>query len=211
MIKELTDIVTRSKQIADLENSDYISDSEMQFLLNEAYDSVYADLINIGDRYFIVQDEFDGQTYSLPENFMVLSGIWSNYTPIPRKVNTMADHIGLFYYELNKDHITVQGTSVGHCKLEYYPTLEPIVWPIQYDEEDPTVPITPTTIDLPNNICFNYFCYMMASKMKAKQGADFSQIQALAIQEFQKYIQLQHRDNFGVTRIGNVYSYGGNW
>ena len=109
MNKVLIDIVARAKQVADLENSNYISDNEMKFLLNEAYDSVYADLINIGDRYFIKSDSFSGQEYSLPQDFMILSGIWTHYdVPVPRRVNTQGPSEGKYngvYYDPNQDHI----------------------------------------------------------------------------------------------------------
>lgn len=206
MNKVLIDIVARAKQVADLENSNYISDNEMKFLLNEAYDSVYADLINIGDRYFIKSDSFSGQEYSLPQDFMILSGIWTHYdVPVPRRVNTQGPSEGKYngvYYDLNKEKIKVYGPDLGPYKVEYYPVLTAVDWPTQYSY---------ITLELPDNICFTYFTYVIACKMKMKQGADFSQIQALALQEFQKYIQLQHRDNFGVTRIGNVYGYGGSY
>lgn len=208
MYKKIADAVERARQVADLENSNYISDNEIYYLLNEAYDSVYADLININDRYFIKSTEFNGTTYTLPEDFMLLAGLWTKTNvPVPKRVHTQAPTSGSnwgIYYDLLKDHISIQGTYVGPFKIEYYPVLEPITWPLTTGHED-------DTIDIPNNICFTYFCYVMAMKMKMKQGADFLQIQAMADHEFKEYIQLQHRDNFGVTRIGNMYGYGGEW
>lgn len=199
MIKKLEDIVTRSKQIADLENSDYISDKELEFMLNEAQDKVYADLINIGDRYYIKTIT----NPNLPNDFMCLAAVFMNNQPVQAKPNTVTDGSNYgWYYDLKKDKIEFSVGMNGPILIEYYPVLTPIVWPL--DETEPV-----EYIDLPNNICFNYFCYTMAMKMKMKQGADFTQIQAIAQEQLETYTQLQHRDQFGVERVNNIY--GGNW
>lgn len=200
MIKDLEDIVTRSKQIADLENSDYISDKELEFMLNEARDKVYADLINIGDRYYIQTST----STTLPNDFMCLASVFMNETPVPSKPNSACPGTNYgWFYDLQKDHIEFSSNMQGPILIEYYPTPEPIVWPIPEGSEA-------TTIDLPNNICFNYFCYTMAMKMKMKQGADFTQIQALAQEQLETYTQLQHRDQYGVERVSNIYG-GRTW
>lgn len=201
MIKKLEDIVTRSRQIADLENSDYISDKELEFMLNEARDKVYADLINIGDRYYVKSTT----SPILPDDFMSLSAVFMNRQPVPPKPNTVINGLNQgWYYSLEKDQIKFSENMNGPVLIEYYPIPEPIVWPVDEDAEEVI-----DEIDLPNNICFNYFCYTMAMKMKMKQGADFTQIQAIAQEQLETYIQLQHRDQFGVSRINNVYS--SNW
>lgn len=197
MIKKLKDIVARAKQIADLENSDYISDTELEFMLNEAQDKVYADLINIGDRYYIktITDP------TLPEDFMCLSSVFCKNVPVPSKPTTVSPGSNYgWYYDLQKDQIKFSESMPGPYLIEYYPVPEPIIWP----GNDPNN----ATIDLPNNICFNYFCYTMAMKMKMKQGADFTQIQALASEQLETYTQMQHRDQFGTERVNNIYTMG---
>lgn len=200
MLRKLEDIVDRAREVADLENSNYISDKELCFLLNEAYDKVYADLININDRYYLKTIKVAGPEVVLPEDFFVLSQVMTNFTPIPRKPNTVnSGSFSGYYYDLNKDRLKIYGNYAGHITIEYYPVPEPIIWPISTTE-----PIT--DIDLPNNIAFSYFCYVMAMKMKMKQGADFQAIQVLASEQLETYIQLQHRDQFGSTRVGNIYN-----
>lgn len=208
MTKKIEDIVERAKQVADLQNSNYISDKEIEFLLNESYDKVYADLINIGDRYFLKTFVGSGHDIALPEDFMVLNAVIVKDIPLLRKpnnINANSNYGG--YYDLNQDHIHLLGSTLGPATIEYYPVPEQIVWPIVYPEEgEDFEPITDLT--LPNNVAFTYFSYVMAMKMKMKQGADITLIQALAAEQLELYIQLQHRDGFGVTRVTNVYNGG---
>ena len=49
----ISDIVKAAKQIADLENSDFISWNENVRLLNEAWTAVHQKLINKGDFTFV--------------------------------------------------------------------------------------------------------------------------------------------------------------
>jgi hypothetical protein len=194
MIKKLEDIILRSKQIADLENSDYISPEEFEFMLNEVMDKVYADLINIGDKYYVKTTT----STILPTDFMCLAAVFMNETPVPSKPNSACPGTNYgWFYDLQKDHIEFGTDMHGPVLIEYYPTPEHIYWP--------THDVHPDSLDLPSNICFNYFCYSMAMKMKAKQGADFTQIQALAQEQLDAYIQLQHRDQYGVERVNNIY------
>ena len=54
MIKYTTkDIVNRATQLADLENSDFISWNENINLLNESWQKIYQQLIDNGDKTFI--------------------------------------------------------------------------------------------------------------------------------------------------------------
>ena len=63
------DIIVRAKQIADLENSDFISNSEEKALLNESYLYVYNQMINNGDLYFLASISLGGTgIYCLPDD-----------------------------------------------------------------------------------------------------------------------------------------------
>ena len=64
----ISDIVKAAKQIADLENSDFISWNENIRLLNEAWTAVHQKLINKGDFTFV--NEMDiGKEQELPSDF----------------------------------------------------------------------------------------------------------------------------------------------
>ena len=48
-----SDIIKKATQLADLENSNFISWNENISLLNDAYTKVYSDIINQNDLYYI--------------------------------------------------------------------------------------------------------------------------------------------------------------
>ena len=78
MIYTISDIIKSAKQIADIENSDFISWNENIRLVNEAWTAVHQKLINKGDMTFV--DEMDiGKEQPLPENFYQLLSVLDNY------------------------------------------------------------------------------------------------------------------------------------
>ena len=92
-----SDIVKSAKQIADLENSDFISWNENIRLLNEAFTAVHQKLINKGDMTFV--DEMNiTKEQPLPENFYQVLSVLDNYnTPVPRYSIGMND--SQIYYQ----------------------------------------------------------------------------------------------------------------
>ena len=69
------DIVDRAEQLADLQNSDFISDKEKSMLLNEAWISLYQKIVNAGDKAFIrTLSAYDGM--SLPSDFYQLASLY---------------------------------------------------------------------------------------------------------------------------------------
>lgn len=69
------DIVERAEQLSDLQNSDFISDSEKSALLNEAWSSLYQKIVNANDRTFIKSiSAYDGM--KLPKDFYQLSSLY---------------------------------------------------------------------------------------------------------------------------------------
>ena len=75
----ISDIVKAAKQIADLENSDFISWNENIRLLNEAWTAVHQKLINKGDFTFV--NEMDiGKEQELPRTFIRFHLFWITTT-----------------------------------------------------------------------------------------------------------------------------------
>lgn len=80
MKKNVKDIINRAKELADLQNSDFIGWKENVSLLNEAYNKLYTELINHKDKYFIKEVNTDNLElietkeneviYKLPEDFI---------------------------------------------------------------------------------------------------------------------------------------------
>lgn len=116
MIYKVSDIVKAAKQIADLENSDFISWNENIRLVNEAWTAVHQKLINKGDMTFV--DEMDiGKAQPLPENFYQVLSILDNYnTPVPRYSIGMND--SQIWYKLINNKIILNGLQ--SAKLTYF-------------------------------------------------------------------------------------------
>lgn len=112
----ISDIVRAAKQIADLENSDFISWNENIRLINESWTSVHQKLINKGD--FTFTDEIlISKEQPLPENFYQVLSVLDNYnTPVPRYSIGMNN--SQIWYKLINNKIILNGLS--SAKLTYY-------------------------------------------------------------------------------------------
>ena len=112
----ISDIVKAAKQIADIENSDFISWNENIRLLNEAWTAVHQKLINKGDFTFV--DEMNiGKEQPLPENFYQVLSILDNYnTPVPRYSIGMND--SQIWYKIINNKLILNG--LHSAKLTYF-------------------------------------------------------------------------------------------
>ena len=121
----ISDIVKAAKQIADLENSDFISWSENIRLLNEAWTAVHQKLINKGDFTFV--NEMDiGKEQPLPEDFYQVSSILDNYnTPVPRYSIGMND--SQIWYKLINNKLILNGLQ--SAKLTYFTKPQFLTYP----------------------------------------------------------------------------------
>lgn len=110
------DIVLSALQIADLENSDFISWNENIRLLNEAFTALHQKLINSGN--FTFTDEISiSKEQPLPENFYQVLSVLDNYnTPIGRYSIGMNDC--QVWYKLINNKIILNG--LHSAKLTYF-------------------------------------------------------------------------------------------
>lgn len=196
-----SELIQRAKQIADLENTSYFSDSELNNLINEVYYNAYTDLISIGDKYFIKTYKFtpsgSSDTATLPNDFMTLNAVYylnNNYkVQLERQPNMSNNNLS---YDLINNSIKIYGNNQYEIIIEYYPTPDTIVYPAAQTEAE---------IDVPNNIFVNYLAYLMAIYFKQKQGADVSLLQASLDNVWSSYCRILNRDGFKSVRINNVY------
>lgn len=116
MIYKVSDIVKAAKQIADLENSDFISWNENIRLLNEAWTAVHQKLINKGDMAFV--DEMNiTKEQPLPEDFYQVLSVLDNYnTPVPRYSIGMND--SQIWYKIINNKLILNGLQ--SAKLTYF-------------------------------------------------------------------------------------------
>lgn len=116
MTYKISDIVRAAKQIADLENSDFISWNENIRLINEAWTSVHQKLINKGDMTFINEMNITKEQY-LPEDFYQVLSVLDNYnTPVPRYSIGMND--SQIWYKLINNKIILNG--LHSAKLTFF-------------------------------------------------------------------------------------------
>ena len=121
----ISDIVKAAKQIADLENSDFISWNENIRLLNEAWTAVHQKLINKGDFTFV--NEMDiGKEQELPADFYQVLSVLDNYhTPIGRYSIGMND--SQVWYKIINNKLILNGLQ--SAKLTYFTKPQFLTYP----------------------------------------------------------------------------------
>ena len=135
-----SDVIKKAKQLADLENSDFISWNESITLLNDAYQNIYQKSINKGNNDFVRVIQTSEKCINLPRDFYQLKALTLKQdrfnTPIMRRPqNGSFDDLS---YDIYNNTLLINGYSNGNIILEYYPT------PLTL-----TLPNEDVTIDLP--------------------------------------------------------------
>lgn len=125
MIKyNASDVIKKAKQLADLENSDFISWNESLTLLNDAYQSVYQKSINKGNNDFVKVITTDNKVITLPEDFYQLKALTLKQdrftTPIMRRPQN--GDFNVLSYDIYNNTVQINGYSSGTIILEYYST-----------------------------------------------------------------------------------------
>lgn len=112
------DIINRAEQLADLQNSDFISDSEKQYLLNEAWGIFYQKITNAKDKSFIKKvSVYNG--FTLPLDFMQLSTIYETRSKNGLCKMTDGQNSG---YDIVNNRIVVSKDYEGvGLTMEYFP------------------------------------------------------------------------------------------
>lgn len=117
------DIIQRALQLADLENSDFISDEEKIRLLNECYTILYQKVIDSGDKTWIKSVNVkDGDT--LPEDLYQITAIYIEHSKDPiQKINSFQNP----GYDIIGDKIKLSPCYNGmSIVMEYAPTFREI-------------------------------------------------------------------------------------
>ena len=123
----ISDIVKAAKQIADLENSDFISWNENIRLLNEAWTAVHQKLINKGD-FIFVKEILISKEQPLPEDFYQVLSVLDHYnTPVPRYSIGMND--SQIWYKLINNKLILNGLQ--SAKLAYFKKPQFLTYPAE--------------------------------------------------------------------------------
>lgn len=136
-----SDVIKKAKQLADLENSDFISWNESITLLNDVYQNVYQKSINKGNNDFVRVIQTSEKCINLPRDFYQLKALTLKQdrfnTPIMRRPqNGSFDDLS---YDIYNNTLLVNGYSSGTIILEYYPT--PLTLTLPNEDEVIDLPI----------------------------------------------------------------------
>lgn len=131
IIYKSSDIIKRAMQLADLENSDFISFSEKISALNEAYQQLYQKSINKNDNTFVKSIHTCKTRITLPKDFYQLKTINvynSDYVePVLRRPTNQSTNI--LSYDIVNNTLTINGYCSGDICIEYYPTPKTLTLP----------------------------------------------------------------------------------
>ena len=123
----ISDIVKAAKQIADIENSDFISWNENIRLLNESFTALHQKLINSGNMAFVNEMNITKEQ-ELPSDFYQVLSVLDNYnTPIGRYSIGMNDC--QIYYKLINNKLILNGLQ--SAKLTYFKKPQFLTYPAE--------------------------------------------------------------------------------
>ena len=127
---KVSDLYRRSKQLADLEGSNYISWNEVINCINESYIGLYEKLINMGDNSFVASFRMSNGVEKLPEDFWQLKGVFLWNDGNLKTINRRADNTSIHYvsYELRNGEIIINGNA-DDVLVEYYTKPKTLLMP----------------------------------------------------------------------------------
>lgn len=128
-----SDIIKRATQLADLENSEFISFSEKIALLNEAYQQLYQKGINKGNNSFVRYINTKNKIITLPRDFYQLKAVTiSNPAGDVQVINKRPANasFNILSYEIINNTLQINGeTSGSSICVEYFPTPVTLTFP----------------------------------------------------------------------------------
>lgn len=151
------DLVKRAQQLADLENSDFISWNENMMLLNEAYQKVYQELIEHDDKTYLKPVTLEGGVasdnevrFDLPADFYQLYALNNARTNRCVVCNSINDPINTSGYTIENNQIVIQGIHED-LVMRYYPN------PLTITLKAPDIDLTLDSLfDVTENRCDVY-------------------------------------------------------
>lgn len=150
-----SDIVKRAMQLADLENSDFISFSEKLAMLNESYQQLYQKGINKDTNAFVKYIHTQNTAITLPRDFYQLKAVnvdKNGYLePVLRRPASQSTHD--LSYEILNNTLKINGyAGCGDICIEYYPLPLSLTFPNTPKSISPQGSSTDRFLALRNNI-----------------------------------------------------------
>lgn len=176
----IADLVSKAKQMADMENQDNVSSSEWQRYLSAAYAQLYSILAASGLRYFESTQSLTAAATALPADYMTTLGVYKvdgNYLRPLEEVMFQERHYVVGgssgearCYELAGSNLNLlPGYTAGQTYRHYY-----IPQPTDYSSS-----VTSTTIDVVTPDGEEFLLWSMVLKALQKEESDVS----VALQE----------------------------
>lgn len=195
MIYKASTLIATALNLADLTNTSFPTATENRYYINLAFQDVYQQAINNGEKYWYEEQDLVVGENNLPEDFYQLADIYFNRdNKIPRYNKNIRQNN---WYDIRNGKIIVHNKSgdLPDLKMEYYPlpqTLDP----------DGTGDVE---LDYPNNIFYHIIALKLAEYYKVKQNADISGIELLLGDAWDTYYNLINRDINQNLVINDVY------
>lgn len=129
------ELVKQALDLANMSNTDFLSMEELDDYINDAYQQIYASVINAGDLYWM-QEAIGERTsggngytdYALPYDFYAMRKLYTTGGQVISRKSPSASN-GLSYDIIN-NQLRVYGMSNG-VRLEYYPNPQRITLPFK--------------------------------------------------------------------------------
>lgn len=127
-----SDIIKRATQLADIENSDFISFSEKIALLNEAYQTIYQKGINKGNNSFVRYINTTNKVIQLPPDFYQLKAITLGHDKDVKVImrRPANESFNVLSYDIINNTLQINGETMGGtiC-VEYFPMPVTLTFP----------------------------------------------------------------------------------
>ena len=129
-------LIDRALHLADIANTDFLTHSELNAYLNDAWQAVYQTLINKGDKAFVKEVELmttagigDYVEYELPEDLFQVLSIKHKYSGSLIKRHAESEAINSNSYEIVNDKLRLYGVQSQALVLTYWVTPKYLSFP----------------------------------------------------------------------------------
>lgn len=132
-----SDIIQRATELADLENSQFLTFREKIALLNEAYTGLYQKLVNKGDNNFVRHINTSSNIIELPPDFWQLKSVTINHNQYVEVVLKRPENQNLnnLSYDLLNNVLRINGNNFGGSVcISYYPVPATLTFPSETRE-----------------------------------------------------------------------------
>lgn len=197
-----SDIVKRAEQLADLENSDFISFSEKIALLNEAYQVLYQKGINKDVNAFVKYINTRDRVIQLPRDFYQLKAITMGHDKDIKVVlrRPANQSFNVLSYDIINNTLQINGETMGqNICVEYFPTPSTLTFPNKNK-----------TLDLSNVIDMHKDIYIVDKstagiEIKSLNDSDFTK--AITTSGIGNYLIHMEDDYITLTNSATTYLY----